>query len=287
MRAELVLGSERGIRQEYLLEVLVVRTPELAAPGIVEFLDGDIARAQPTLELLPRGGTEIGQRSGFIVQLPAPDPSVVSVAAGHRVDNPRHEVLVVWIRKGHFGADAVLVPLTAIVDAIDRGIAFSHPGRRGRGGRSKNHLETGPVGFGNGLIQPAKIKLPLAWLERGPGELGQVCETKTEPRHGREVAAPLRAWPLLGIVVDADAEQPGLPGRLLAHLLRRGAVQCQTARCPKSESAQGHAKVQGSVAQQCNHGQSLFGDVDCISSRKWAADQLKFAAFRPRPLRGS
>jgi len=98
----------------------------------------------------------------------------------------------------------VLVALAAFVDAIDLGIPIAHPARRrGRWG-AENDAQPRLASERDRLVEPGEGEAPFLGLEVGPAEFGVVREVEAERRHGVDVALPLRAGPLLGVVEDAD-----------------------------------------------------------------------------------
>ena len=77
-------------RQDDLVETVVARGPEVAAPGEIERVDGCVAALEIDLELAARD-RRVGLRSAgieFVIGLPANDIGVVLVVLGHRPRDP-------------------------------------------------------------------------------------------------------------------------------------------------------------------------------------------------------
>ena len=86
MLMRVCIRADRGRGQHDLRETGVVRVPELAAPGAIQFVDGFVLSLEPLAKRIMRFGILIERSGIFIIDLPSNDRRMTSIVLPLRDD---------------------------------------------------------------------------------------------------------------------------------------------------------------------------------------------------------
>ena len=191
--------------EENLIEIGVVGVPELVAPGAVQCGDVAIFNAEPFSERAVGDFGLVEELAKFVVDLPADDGRVLAEMVGHRGDDAAGGVV-------KFGGEGIVMAAAAEARSGSVGVDGERFGEfvaepdGGRGGRgAEDDLKVALARHLEALVQPIESEIAGAWLEIEPGEFRHVDDAKAEGRDVIEIAFPLVARPLFGVVIGADA----------------------------------------------------------------------------------
>ena len=91
-----------------------------------------------------------------------------------------------------------------VVHGEDFRMLLDEPDGRRRGGRAEDDVELAIPRHVHALLEPVELKLARPRLHREPGEFPHVDDLQAHRRDVIEVALPLVARPLFGVVVRAN-----------------------------------------------------------------------------------
>src|SRR5580698_5847642 len=134
---------------------------------LVQAVERLVLRFQPLLEFL-FGEVVIRRLGVFIVNLPADDVGIVAIALGHFSRDLTAEFAIALAGEGKMLAVSVNRAASIHPHAKDVWILLGHPCRRRRGRRSQDDGDMMLRSFGNRVIEPIEIELPLRWLHPAP-----------------------------------------------------------------------------------------------------------------------
>ena len=195
-----------GMRQHDLVEVVVGRCPEMAAPGEVQVINRRILVTQIVAEGDCRG---IGERLRdrcvqLVVRLPADDMRIVLVVLRHCGRDAAAML-------AQYGACCVAVlprPMTSAatvsIHAKHFGIVQRQPARRGRGRRAEDRLDAGLSEHLDRAVEEVEVELAFKGLPDMPGELAHAHGIEAGFLHAFGVALPITFVDMLRIVGNAE-----------------------------------------------------------------------------------